>query len=115
MIRVYTFINIATGEIYEVSVDLNTHKCGYLYAHSQAHKYFNDTLEYCDDMALLYSTNADGSRQIDHEADVYERMKYRQQSSARQTEAVKQGLKKAFRYDIIFMVKGGHIYDYSRY
>ena len=77
MNRVYTFINIATGEIYEVSVDLNTHKCGYLYAHSQAHKYFKDTLEYCDDMALLYSTNADGSRQIDHEAEVYERMKYR--------------------------------------
>jgi hypothetical protein len=77
MSRVYTFINIATGEIYEVSVDLNTHKSGYLYAHSQAHKYFNDTLEYSDDMKLLYSTNADGSRQIDHEADVYEFMKYR--------------------------------------
>lgn len=78
MIRVYTFINIATGEIYEVSVDLNIHKSGYLYAHSQAYKYFESTLEYSDDMTLLYSTNADGSRQIDHEADVYERMKYRQ-------------------------------------
>ena len=77
MNRVYTFINIATGEIYEVSVDLNTHKCGYLYAHSEALKYFESTLEYSDDMTLLYSTNADGSRQIDHEADVYERMKYR--------------------------------------
>lgn len=77
MKRTYTFINIATGEVYEVEVDLNEHKSGYLYAHSQAFKYFGDTLEYCDDMALLYSTNADGSRQIDHEADVYERMKYR--------------------------------------
>lgn len=77
MTRTYTFINIATGEIYEVSVDLNTHKCGYLYALGQAYKYFGDTLEYCDDMALLYSTNADGSRQIDHEASVYERIKCR--------------------------------------
>lgn len=77
MERTYTFINIATGEIYAVKVDLNKHKSGYLYAHSEALKYFSDTLEYCDDMALLYSTNADGTRQIDHETDVYERMKYR--------------------------------------
>lgn len=77
MERIYTFINIATGEIYAVKVNLNEHKSGYLYAHSQAYKYFESTLEYSDDMALLYSTNADGSRQIDHEADVYERMKYR--------------------------------------
>lgn len=77
MTRTYTFINIATGEIYEVCVDLNTHKSGYLYAHSEALKYFSDTLEYSDDMTLLYSTNADGKRQIDHSADVYERIKYR--------------------------------------
>lgn len=32
-----------------------------------------------------------------------------------QTEIKKQGLQKALRYDIIFIVKGGHTYEYSRY
>ena len=71
MIKVYTFINILTGEIYEVQAR------NYLKAHALAFKYFDSTLEYNNDMQLLYSTNADGSRGIDHEASVYELMRYR--------------------------------------
>ena len=69
--KTYTFINIVTGEIYEVQART------YLKAHARAFKYFDSTLEYSDDMKLLYSTNADGRRQIDHEASVYELMRYR--------------------------------------
>lgn len=71
MIKTYRFINISTGEIYDVQAR------NYLKAHALAFKYFSSTLEYSEDMHLVYSTNADGSRGIDHEASVYELMQYR--------------------------------------
>ena len=69
--RKYVFINILTGEIYEVQAR------NYLKAHAQAFKYFISTLEYSNDMQLLFSEKADGSREINHEASVYELMRYR--------------------------------------
>lgn len=69
--RTYTFINILTGEIYQLQAR------NYLKAHARAFKYFISTLEYESDMQLLFSERADGSREINHEASVYELMRYR--------------------------------------
>lgn len=77
MIRIYKFINILTGEIYTISVNLDEHKIGFMYAHAQAHKYFSDTIEYCTDVCFMSSEDLDGNKLVDHWQEVYYRMLYR--------------------------------------